>query len=89
MTLWPCRGERQPCHHTANQAEAFKGGLDRTGTSTWNRQPVLSVPSAISSLLASVTLDLSQYALDIVKGLASEYTAELCSPRGSSRFLLY
>lgn len=30
-------------------------------------------PLAISSLLASVTLDLSQYALDIVKGLASEY----------------
>lgn len=29
-------------------------------------------PSAISSLLASVTLDLSHYALDIVKGLAGE-----------------
>jgi hypothetical protein len=34
---------------------------------------VFSVPLAISSLLASVTLDLSQYAPDIVKGLASEY----------------
>lgn len=33
---------------------------------------MVSVPLAISSLLASVTLDLSQYALDIVKGLASE-----------------
>uniref|UniRef100_A0A8C0L786 Stalled ribosome sensor GCN1 n=1 Tax=Canis lupus dingo TaxID=286419 RepID=A0A8C0L786_CANLU len=35
-----------------------------------------NVIETISSLLASVTLDLSQYALDIVKGLASEY----CDP---------
>lgn len=36
---------------------------------------------AISSLLASVTLDLSQYALDIVKGLASEYPDPSPAPR--------
>lgn len=30
--------------------------------------------SAISCLLVSVNLDLSQYALDIVKGLASKYS---------------
>lgn len=38
-------------------------------------------PLAISSLLASVTLDLSQYALDIVKGLASEYHDPSLTPR--------
>lgn len=36
---------------------------------------------AISCLLASVTLDLSQYALDIVKGLASEYRNPSLAPR--------
>lgn len=38
-------------------------------------------PSAISSLLASVTLDLSQYALDIVKGLAGERPDPSPAPR--------
>lgn len=40
---------------------------------------MVSVPLAISSLLASVTLDLSQYALDIVKGLANQLKSN--SPR--------
>lgn len=38
-------------------------------------------PSAISSLLASVTLDLSQYALDIGKGLAGECPDPSSAPR--------
>lgn len=33
--------------------------------------------SAISCLLVSVNLDLSQYSLDIVKGLASKYSLSL------------
>lgn len=44
--------------------------------SLWAKHAASSFPPplslAISCLLASVTLDLSQYALDIVKGLASK-----------------
>ena len=46
-------------------------------------------PSAISSLLASVTLDLSQYALDIVKGLAGECPDPLLAPRMAPWVWLY
>jgi len=35
--------------------------------------PLSLLSSAISCLLVSVNLDLSQYALDIVKGLAGKY----------------
>lgn len=70
-----------PCGWTAGLSIGWGVGQKRAFSLRGQHDVCFLSPSAISSLLAAVTLDLSQYALDIGKGLAGECPDASPAPR--------